>query len=70
MTESARAAADFKRHLGRSDSRGPAGMMDCAGYGPCSVPGFSAAQEVQYTWYESEQCAAVTPEDVLRRSVA
>jgi len=38
MDESASAAADFKRRRGQGDSRGPAGMMDCAGYGPCHIP--------------------------------
>jgi len=42
-------------------------MMDCAGYGPCSVPGFSQPQMVQYTWYEASQCEAVTPQVVLDR---
>ena len=32
MAESAKSAEDFKRAKGRADSRGPAGMMDCAGY--------------------------------------
>ena len=32
MSESAKSAEDFKRAKGKADSRGPAGMMDCAGY--------------------------------------
>ena len=32
MSESAKSAEDFKRAKGRADSRGPPGMMDCAGY--------------------------------------
>ena len=70
MAQSAKSAAEFKRNKGRADSRGPPGMMDCAGYGPCSVPGFSEAQTVQYTWFEQEQCDAVTPQDVLSRLCA
>ncbi len=70
MDESAKAAAEHKRRRGQGDSRGPPGMMDCAGYGPCDVPGFTHAQTLQYTWYEPAQCEAVTPQDVLRRLCA
>ena len=42
-------------------------MMDCAGYGPCAVPGLTGKQQVQYTWYEPAACASVTPEMVLSR---
>lgn len=45
-------------------------MMDCAGYGPCEVPGFSKAQKTQYTWFERAQCEAVTPTQVLERLCA
>ena len=61
VEESAKSAEDFKKHKGTSDSRGPPGMMDCAGYGPCEVPGLSAAQRTQYTWFERPQCEAITP---------
>jgi len=70
MAESAKSAEDFKRNKGRSDSRGPPGMMDCAGYGPCEVPGFTKAQRTQYTWFERAQCEAVTPTQVLERLCA
>ena len=45
-------------------------MMDCAGYGPCEVPGFTAAQKTKYTWFERAQCDAVTPTQVLERLCA
>ena len=45
-------------------------MMDCAGYGPCEVPGFTPAQKTKYTWFERAQCDAVTPTQVLERLCA
>jgi hypothetical protein len=70
MDTSALAAAENKRRRGQGDSRGPAGMMDCAGYGPCEVPGVSEGEKTQYRWYDSEVCAAVTPQKVLSRLCA
>ena len=70
METSAAAAAENKKRRGKGDSHGPPGMMDCAGYGPCDVPGASEAQKREYTWYDAGQCAAVTPQQVLTRLCA
>ena len=70
MDESGKAAAEHRRRRGTGDSRGPPGMMDCAGYGPCDVPGLTRAQTTQYTWYEPSQCEAVTEQAVLQRLCA
>ena len=71
MDTSAAAAAENMRRRGRGDSRGPPGMMDCAGYGPCDVPGVpEGSAQKEYRWYDAQQCAAVTPQQVLRRLCA
>ena len=58
------------RRKGKGDSHGPAGMMDCAGYGPCDVPGLTAAEQQSYRWYDATECTAVTPQQVLTRLCA
>ena len=56
MEQSAKEAAEFRRRKGQADSRGPPGMMDCAGYGPRAIPGQPG--QTAYTWYEAAQCEA------------
>jgi hypothetical protein len=70
MDTSASAAAENRRRRGKGDSHGPPGMMDCAGYGPCEVPGLSEVEKRGYQWYEEAKCAAVTPQQVLARLCA
>ena len=64
------AAEEKKRRKARDDSHGPAGMMDCAGYGPCDVPGVPKREQTQYRWYDADKCAQVTPHQVLTRLCA
>ena len=70
MDTSALAAEEKKRRKARDDSHGPAGMMDCAGYGPCDVPGVPKREQTQYRWYDADKCAQVTPHQVLTRLCA
>ncbi|KAL1522896.1 hypothetical protein AB1Y20_017861 [Prymnesium parvum] len=67
MEQSAASAARFMRAKGRADSRGPPGMMDCAGYGPCQIPGVPEVRWREYRWFDQAQCANVSSEVVLAR---
>jgi hypothetical protein len=70
LAKSAENAANHQRRRGRSSTRGEAGTMECRGYGPCEVPGWSARQKVADGQYNATLCAAVTARDVLRRLCA
>lgn len=71
MQTSLKAATEHKKRRGRGDSRGPPGMMDCGGYGPCEVPGLATHHDkVAYRWLNESLCEAVSPVAVLTRLCA